>query len=112
MIAYSRSDVVLVDVVFTDESGQKRRPVLIIGSAPYHQNRQDVIVAAITSNVARRLVGDHLIGDCQAAGLLRPSVASGIVRTIQRTMIVRRLGTLAAADLQVYDQPLRQSLAL
>lgn len=112
MISYSRGDVVLVDFVFTDESGDKRRPVVIVSSAAYHRSRQEVIVAAITSNVARRLVGDHQIGDRHAAGLMVPSVVTGILRTIQRTMIWRKVGAMTAADLQAYDHHLRRSLAL
>ena len=112
MISYSRGDVVLVDFVFTDESRQKRRPVLIVSSAAYHGGREDVIAAGITSNVARRLVGDHPISGWRAAGLLRPSMGSGILRTIRRTMIRRKLGVLPGPDLHAVDQQLRQSLAL
>lgn len=112
MISYRRGDVVLVDFVFTDESGQKRRPVLIVSSAAYHGGREDVIVAGITSNIARRLVGDHPIGEWRAAGLLRPSIVSGILRTIKRTMIRRKLGALQGPEMQAVDQQLRQSLGL
>ncbi len=112
MIAYNRGDVVLVEFVFTDGQGSKRRPALVVSSGPYHQSRQEVIVAAITSNVRRRLFGDHLLADWQAAGLLFPSTATGILRTIKRVTISRKLGSLAAEDLAAYDQALRDSLAL
>ncbi|HEY7060704.1 MAG TPA: type II toxin-antitoxin system PemK/MazF family toxin [Chloroflexota bacterium] len=111
MIAYSRGDVVLVLYMYSDESGQKLRPGLIVSSATYHQSRQDLI-AAITSNVTRRLAGDHVIADWPAAGLRVPSLVTVVLRTIKRPMIRRRLGALSAADLQAYDQQLRRSLAL
>jgi mRNA interferase MazF len=112
MIAYSRGDVVLVGFVFSDESGKKLRPALIISSAAYHRARPEVIVAAITSNVRRRLFGDHLIADWKGAGLLFPSAVTGIFRTIKRTMIDRRLGSLAKPDLDAFDREARRSLGL
>ncbi len=112
MIGYSRGDVVLVNLIHADETGSKRRPVLVISSAPYHQARQDVIVAAITSNVGRHLYGDHGIADWRAAGLLYPSAVTGTIRTIKRWMIQRRLGALSVRDPQSFDSELRRSLAL
>ena len=102
----------LIGFVFADESGKKVRPAVVVSSAGYHRNRQDVIVAAITSNVGRRLFGDHLIREWKAAGLLFPSVATGILRTIKRTMIDRKLGAIMEPDLEAIDRGLRGSLAL
>ena len=79
MTAYKRGDVVLVGFVFSDEPGQKLRPALVISSSAYNRGRKEVVVAAITSNVRRRLFGDHLIVDWKDAGLLFPSVATGIL---------------------------------
>jgi hypothetical protein len=69
-------------------------------------------VAAITSNVRRRLFGDHPITGWKEAGLLFPSVATGILRTIKRTMIDRRLGSLPKPDLEGMNRELRRSLSL
>src|SRR4051812_22269712 len=100
MIAYSRGDVVIVRFRYTDQSGQKLRPALIVSSALYHRSRHDVVVAGITSNLARQLVGDYAIADWRAAGLNVPSLVTGILQTIQRTMLGRKVGTLTEADLQ------------
>ena len=112
MNAFSRGDVVLVDFVFSDESGMKRRPALVISSPAYHGTRQEAVIAAITSNVKRSLFGDHLIADWQGAGLLFPSTVTGIIRTIKISAIGRRLGSLAKADAEAYDTLLKGSLDL
>ena len=52
MIAYGRGDVVLVGFVFSDESGRKVRPALVISSPVYQRTRGEVIVAAITGGVS------------------------------------------------------------
>lgn len=110
MIAYGRGDVVLVGFVFSDESGRKVRPALVISPPTYQRARGEVIVAAITSNLRRRLFGDHLLVDWKAAGLLFPSVATAIVRTVKGTMIDRKLGSITGTDLQAVERQLRRAL--
>ena len=112
MIACKRGDVVLVGFVFSDESGKKLRPVVVISSPAYHRTRREFVVIAITSNVSRRLFGDHLLDDWKGAGLLFPSLVTGILRTIHRGMVERKLGALAKRDLDAVDRAVRKSLAV
>jgi mRNA interferase MazF len=112
MTTCSRGDVVLVDFVFTDETGVKRRPALVVSADEYHRGRREVIVAAITSNVRRLLVADTRLRRWREARLLYPSVATGILRTVRQSMISRRLGSLVPADLAAVERNLRGALAL
>jgi mRNA-degrading endonuclease toxin of MazEF toxin-antitoxin module len=112
MTTFRRGDVVLVGFTFSDESGKKLRPTAVISTSTYHRGRQEVIVAAITSNVERRLFGDILLADWDGAGLLYPSLVTGIVRTIKQSMIVRRLGSLRKSDRDAFDRELRKILGL
>ena len=98
--------------VFSEETGRKIRPVLVISSARYNRSRQDLVVAAITSNVRRRLFGDYLVAEWASAGLLLPSVVTGILRTIKQTMVERRLGQMADTEMQSFGRLLRRALAL
>jgi mRNA interferase MazF len=107
-----RGDLVLVSFVFSDETGAKRRPVLVLSTAEYHRGRREAIVAAVTSNVERELVGDHRIKAWKEAGLPLASTVTAILRTIRRDMIVTRLGALRPADLRAVDLNLRAVLAL
>ena len=108
----SRGDVVLVEFVFSDESGAKLRPALVVSSPAFHGAREEIIVAAITSNVTRSLAGEHVVVDWQEAGLAYPSTVTGIIRTIKRSMVRRKLGSLTADDMNAVDRLLRRSLGL
>ena len=112
MTEYSRGDVVLVSFIFADETGVKRRPAVIISSDAYHTGRDEAIIAAITSRTDRILVGDHLIAAWQSAGLLFPSVATSIIRTIKQDMINRRLGSLPTQVMRATDSKLKLALGL
>ena len=110
MTTCSRGDIVLVDFVFSDETGVKRRPALVVSADAYQRGRNEVIVAAVTSNVTRVRVGDTRLRRWREAGLLYPSVVTGILRTVKRSMIGRRLGALAPSDLAAVEKNLRAAL--
>ena len=98
--------------VFADEKGSKRRPALVLSTEPYHAGRREVLVAAITSNTGRLLVGDHRIEAWRQAGLPLPSVVTGVLRTIKRHMIETALGVLDASDLVAVERNLRAALGV
>ncbi len=98
--------------VFSDDSGVKLRPALVVSSDSYHRGRQEAVIAAITSNIRRPLPGDHRLVRWKEAGLLFPSLVTGILRTVKRGMIQRRLGALHAVDARAVDAALRAALGL
>jgi mRNA interferase MazF len=112
MTAYKRGDVILVTFVFADETGVKLRPAVIVSSEAYHSGRDEVIIEAISSRTDRILVGDHLIKDWRRAGLLFPSVATGVVRTIRQNMIGRNLGSMPSPEMKAIDDNLSVALGL
>ena len=112
MTSFNRGDVVLVKFVFADEKGVKQRPGLIVSTDRYHQGRRETILAAITSNVGRLLVGDYKIRAWRESGLPSPSIVTGILRTIKHEMIAGKIGELPAAELHSVENGLREILAL
>lgn len=104
-------EVVLVPFPFTDQSGTKKRPAVIISSSGYNANRRDLVIMAITSQVRQPLgFGEALINDWQAAGLIKPSVLKPVVTTIEQGLVVRTLGTLSANDLRALREVVSQAI--
>ena len=110
MTKYKQGDIVLVDFGFSEGTGSKKRPTLIISSDNYHNDRQEVIVAAITGNIKRALFGDTKIDKWKEAGLICPSLVTGIMRTIKGSMIIRKLGTLLIQDFQRVQKNLEKTM--
>ena len=106
---YEQGDVVLVKVVFSERTGSKKRPALVISTENYHNSRQEVIIAAIT-NIKRILKGDTSIENWQEAGLKFPSIVTGIIQTIKQNMIINKLGTLSDKDLQKVKKNIKDFL--
>jgi mRNA interferase MazF len=112
MTAYKRGDIVLVNFLFSDESGPKHRPVVVISSPIYHRSRQEIVVASVTSNIDRMLFGDCLLAGWKEAGLLFPSLVTGIIRPIKSEMIHRRLGSIPPREMISIDLNLHEILDL
>lgn len=109
---YRQGDIVLVKVIFSEGSGVKKRPALIISSNDYHNHRQEVIIAAVTSNIDRLLPGDTKIKDWQKSGLKYPSIVTGIIQTFKVNIIERKLGSLSSVDFLNFQNNLKKSLGL
>lgn len=110
MTKYKQGDIVVVDFGFSEGIGSKKRPALIISSADYHKSRQEVIVVAITGNIERILFGDTKIDRWKEAGLLYPSLVTGIIRTIKNSLIITKLGTLLLQDFQKVQKNLEKAM--
>ena len=112
MTGYEQAGIVLVDFGFSEGGGFKKRPALVVSSNEYHNHRREVIVAAITSNVSRLLFGDTKIERWQAAGLLYPSVVTGILRTVHARLILRQLGRLSSSDWEAVRRSVKKAIGL
>lgn len=93
-------DVVLVPFPFTDQSEQKKRPAVVVSSAAYHRERSDLILIAVTSQAhLTATIGEASIAGWREAGLLKPSVLKPILFTMDRSLVLRKLGYLRQQDL-------------
>ena len=109
MTTYSFGDILLVPFPFTDQSAAKRRPTVVISSGRYNSQKPDLIIMAVTSQFGASLnFGEMAITDFKQAGLLKPSVTKPVLTTIEKSLIIRRLGKLNNLDCQ----NLRKTIAL
>lgn len=110
-MAHAFGDVVLVPSPFTDQSGTKRRPAVIVSSNTYNAGRHDSIIMAITSQVRQPLgFAEALLADWQAAGLVKPSVFKPVLTTIEQSLVVRTMGTLSATDQRTLREVIAQAM--
>jgi len=104
-------DIVLVPFPYTDQSASKKRPAIVVSSPQLSNRFPDLILMPVTSQVRLPLMpGEVLISAWQIAGLLKPSVAKPVLMTLQKTLILRRLGRLDVVDRQAVAAMLQQIL--
>jgi mRNA interferase MazF len=97
MPSYSRNDILLVRYPFTDLSGVKVRPAVVV-NAPHPS--QDSFVVPLTSRLTTLQPGEFILADWQTAGLNVPSAVKRGIYTIHASLIAKVVGHLSAKDSQ------------
>lgn len=101
MTSYNFGDVVLVPFPFTDQTTNKKRPAVVISSDVYNAEYPDRILMAITSQVrSSQKTSDIIVTDWRAAGLLKASMIKPVITTIEKQLILKKLGRLQDIDIQ------------
>lgn len=105
-MSFSRNEVVLLPIPFTDLSSQKVRPAVVIGHSTY---AGDLFVAPISSQLPNVTV---LLQDWKAAGLNVPCGIKSQLATIEDRLVVKSVGKLSSRDQSRLHQALKIWLGL
>jgi mRNA interferase MazF len=112
-MAFQRGEIVLVPFPFTDLSTTKVRPAIVVSSALYHATEPDIVLGAITSNIAAATGPlDHVLTDWQGAGLRFPSAFKPVLSTLDPIRVIHQIGALVPDDLAEIERRLRHMLDL
>ena len=99
MTSYRFGDVVLVPFPFTDQTVTKKRPAVVVSSDAYQQQRPDIILIAVTSQSKPvAAFGEVGIIEWKKAGLLKPSAMKPVLATVEKGLVLQKLGHLAEKD--------------
>ena len=101
---YSRNDVVLLPIPFTDLTSRKVRPAVVIGA-----HGMDLFVVPISSQMDNT---DFPIQKWREAGLNVPCGVKAQLATVESRLVVRLIGTLSAVDQSKLEKRLRDWLKL
>jgi mRNA interferase MazF len=100
----------VITMVFPGAFETKRRPAVVVSSDLYHAQRPDLIVGAISSQVAKaRAQSDCELLDWSAAGLHKPSVFRTFL-VMARPKEVHVIGHLSDRDWQAVKDCLQKAL--
>lgn len=110
----SRGDVVMVDFPYSDRTGSKLRPAVVVQADRWNRTLADTILAPVTSSARRQVNAESQlliqIADPESisTGLRMDSVVQceNLV-TYYQAMIIRKLGTVSAEHLRLIDACLK-----
>jgi mRNA interferase MazF len=109
MPSYFQNEIVLVRYPFSDLSGSKVRPAVVV-QAPHIS--QDIIIVPLTSKTTGLLAGEFPVSNWKNSGL---NVASAVKRglyTIHLSLVVKSIGKLSEGDAKTLETSLRLWLGL
>jgi len=104
MSSYSRGEVILVRYPFSDLSGSKIRPAVIV-NAPHIS--KDVFLLPLTSKIRSLVAGEFILKDWSQAGLNVETAVKRGIYTVHQNLIAHRVGKLSDSDLKELDDSLR-----
>lgn len=92
----NRKDIILVPFPFSDQSGSKQRPALVLSNDDFNKKSNDIVVCAITSNmdtdrsirIERDDWKDGLYSEC--------CVRYSTILTIDKKIVLKRIGRLSS----------------
>jgi mRNA interferase MazF len=101
MTNYKFGDVILVPFPFTDQTTTKKRPSVVVSSTDYQRQRSDLILIAVTSQAnPATYFAEMTITEWKAAGLLKSSIIKPVLTTIDKMLVIKKLGELLSVDTQ------------
>ena len=114
-----RGDIVLADLPYSDRTGSKKRPALVVQCDRNNQRLDDVILAMITTVTERavseptQLLIETRTPEGQRSGLLHDSALKcEHLITLHRRFVGRVIGQLPPAVMDKVDHCLKESLGL
>ena len=117
MMNVVRGDVVLVDYPFSDRTGSKVRPALVVQSNALNRRITDTILAAISRSThrasAEQLFVDISTTEGGRTGLRQNSmIQCENLLTYDQRLIITKIGDLSPALMQQVDDCLKAALNL
>ena len=110
-----RGDIVRVDWPFSDQSGSKIRPAVVVRADYLDGITDDTVLVHITSKIHGIPGTEVIIDPAQEplSGLKKKCVAScGIILTFDEALVQAKVGVLSDATMQVIDECLKSALGL
>jgi mRNA interferase MazF len=81
---------------------------VVISSKAYNTERPDLIIMAVTSQIKpASIIGEVIIQDWQAAGLLKHSAIKPVITTIEKPPVIKTMGRLIEDDKKVLQESLK-----
>ena len=87
-------DIVLIPIPFTDLTSHKKRPAIILSSDTYNKSNEDIVVAAVTSNVESCPFSIMLTGDDLESGVLKVTsiIRADKIYTLNKSIVIKTFG--------------------
>lgn len=104
----NKGDIILIPFPFTDLSSNKLRPAIVLFS-----NEYDVTISFITTQIKWKEPTDIDLIPSLQNGIKRPSIIRlSKIATVDRSLIVGKLGELQIQEIQELNIKLKQLLQL
>lgn len=91
---HRQGEILLIPIPFTDLSSNKKRPVLVLSNDDYNSKADDIIVAAITSNILSKEYTIFITNEDLIDGNLKVDscIRADKIYTLSQNIVIKRFG--------------------
>lgn len=100
MNTYRQRDIVLVPFPFSDLSGRKVRPVLILSNDTYNRQTADVMVCGLTTNLNPSHYSIIIdVTDVEQPGMLRhrSKIKTDTIASLEQSLLIKQIARLKSS---------------
>jgi len=92
----SQRDILLVPFPFSDQTGEKVRPVLVLSNDEFNSKSEDIIVCSITSNITKDFYSVQITSEELEEGKLftKSQIKTENLLKLDKNLIIKKIGKL------------------
>ncbi len=106
---YSKPEIVLVRYPFSDLTGVKVRPAIVVGTSHVSQ---DLLIVPLTSRTRGLQAAEFVLVEWKKAGLNIVTAVKRGIYTVDEVLVRKRIGKLDDADAKRLELSLKEWLGL
>lgn len=93
-IMYKQGEILLISLPFSDLTSSKKRPVLVISNDENNRTSEDIVVAAITSNICKRKYSVMISSSNLTEGTLKRDscLRADKIFSLSQNIVIRKFG--------------------
>lgn len=93
-IMYKQGDILLIPIPFSDLTSSKKRPVLVISNSEHNLKTDDLVVAAITSNLEAKEFSVEFTSNDLIEGQLKVTscIRADKIYTLSKYIVIKKFG--------------------
>jgi len=117
-MSIEQRDIVLLPFPFTNLSGQKKRPVLVISKDEFNAQSEDIIVVQITSKLTSGFSKYNVVIDnndleaCYGKPIIKSLVKPYRIFTIEKRKVIKKIGKLSEKKFREVLEKLKEVITL
>ena len=91
---HKQGEILLIPIPFSDLSSSKKRPVIVLSNEYYNSKTDDIIVAAITSNILSKEYSVLITSNDLVEGNLKVDscIRADKIYTLSKNIVIKKFG--------------------
>ena len=107
---YRQGDILLIPIPYSDLTSNKKRPVLVLSNDDYNTKTEDIIVAAVTSNITSKEYSILISNKDMQEGNLHVNSCIRVdkIYTLSQSIVIKKFGAVKPEIINNVKEKLRK----